>query len=213
VLPAFEDDRYVRVDGRPLFVVYRPNHLPDSRAFAEHWRALAAQEGLPGLYLVGERKAGWRAADHGFDADILPPIYQLARPRLPGRLGAVLHNRGPRWRPTTIPYEEIARQARPASRLPVPDLPVVVSNWDNTPRFGARGLVLEGSTPALFGEATRSAVDAVQELPEDQRIVFVKSWNEWAEGNYLEPDQRHGDAYLRALADVVRQSPPRRPAT
>ena len=85
VLPAFQDPRYLRVDGRPLFVVYRPNELPDAAAFADQWRRLADKEGLPGLYLVGEQKSGWRAASSGFDADTLPAIYEVAPgPRLPG---------------------------------------------------------------------------------------------------------------------------------
>jgi hypothetical protein len=80
---------------------------------------------------------------------------------------------------------------------------MVVSNWDNTARSAARGLVLEGCTPDLFEGAMRDAVDAVQGLPQQERIVFVKSWNEWAEGNYIEPDRRHGHAFLRAVAAAL----------
>jgi hypothetical protein len=203
VLPAFRDPRYFCVDGRPLFMVYRPNELPDASAFADQWRRLADKEGLPGLYLMGEQKSGWRAASSGFDADMLPGIYDVApRPLLPGRLGALL-GRLPRRRPNIARYEELARRSRVPSRLPHPELPVVVSNWDNTPRSGRRGLVLEGSTPKLFGESARDAVRAVQDLPPEQRIVIVKSWNEWAEGNYIEPDLEHGHGYLEALADSL----------
>jgi len=203
VLPAFQDPRYLRVDGCPLFVVYRPNELPDAGAFADHWRRLADKAGLPGLYLVGEQKSGWRAASSGFDADTLPAIYEVAPgPRLPGRLGALV-DRLPRRRPNVARYEDLARRPHPPSRLPHPELPIIVSNWDNTPRSGRRGLVLEGSTPALFGESARGAVRAVQDLPAQQRIVIVKSWNEWAEGNYIEPDLEHGHGYLEALADAL----------
>ena len=202
VLPAFRDPRYFRVDGRPLFVVYRPNELPDASAFADQWRRLAEKESLPGLYLIGEQKSGWRAASSGFDADTLPGIYDVApRPRLPGRLGALVDRR-PRRRPSIARYDALARP-RPPGRLPCPELPVVVSNWDNTPRSGRRGLVLEGSTPALFGKSVRDAVHAVQALPAEERIVVVKSWNEWAEGNYIEPDLEHGHGYLEALADAL----------
>ena len=62
MLPAFRDERYFRVDGRPLFLVYRPNDLPDAAAFADQWRRLAERAGLPGLYLVGETKGGWSAS-------------------------------------------------------------------------------------------------------------------------------------------------------
>jgi hypothetical protein len=80
---------------------------------------------------------------------------------------------------------------------------VVVSNWDSTPRFRQHGFVLTGSVPELFEEAMCRAVDSIEELPPGERIVFLKSWNEWAEGNYVEPDRRHGDAYLRAVAAAV----------
>ena len=204
VLPAFRDERYFRVDGRPMFMVYRPNELPRADAFAEQWRALARKEGLPGLYLVGERKGGWKATDDGFDADTLPGIYETApSPRLPGRFGAVISSRRPRRVPTRYPYARLAERPRAASAGPHPELPMVVANWDNTPRSGARGLVLEGCTPELFEGSMHQAVTAVQGLPSDERIVFLKSWNEWAEGNYVEPDRRHGRAFLRAVAVAV----------
>jgi lipopolysaccharide biosynthesis protein len=199
LLPAFHDPRYLRVDGRPLFFVYRPHHLPEPQAFVEQWRGLAEAAGLPGLYLVGETKGGWSAATAGFDADLTVPLYDLARPRLTGPVGARIERL--RRRPRRVPYTSIPGPV-PAS-LPHPSLPVVMSNWDNTPRFGRRGFVLTGATPEAFGRVLRGAVDAVGDLPSEQRLVFLKSWNEWAEGNYVEPDRVHGDAYLRQVAAAV----------
>ena len=94
VLPAFEDPRYLRVDGRPLFFVYRPSDLPGARAFADQWRGLAERAGLPGLYLVGETKGGWTAAASGFDAELQVPLYEAARRRINGPVGARIE----RWR-------------------------------------------------------------------------------------------------------------------
>jgi len=203
LLPAFRDERYLRVDGRPLFMVYRPSDLPDAARFAEQWRRLAEREGLPGLYLVGEAKNGWRAAPDGFDAEVHPRLYDVfPGPMVPGRLGHHL-DRLLRRRPKVYPYADLARMPRQPSRGAHPEFPVVVSNWDSTPRFGRHGFVLTGGTPQLFEEAMRRAVDSTQELPPEQRVVFLKSWNEWAEGNYVEPDRRHGDAYLRAVAAAV----------
>ena len=203
MLPAFSDPRYLRVDGKPLFMVYRPRELPSAAAFADQWRELASKAGLPGLYLVGEDKGGWRAAGDGFDADLHPPLFDVPHKRLlPGRVGMKLDPML-RWKPRTHPYADIAAQPRIPSRLPHPDLPMVLTNWDNTPRLGRRGLVLTGATPERFGGAMGRAVEAVQALPTDQRIVFVKSWNEWAEGNYIEPDRRHGHGFLRALQQAV----------
>jgi lipopolysaccharide biosynthesis protein len=203
LLPAFEDPRYLRVDGRPLFFVYRPHQLPDASAFADQWRELAERAGLPGLYLVGETKGGWSATVSEFDAELEVPLYAASRRKFNGRVGSRIDNL--RRRPLRVPYESIGAPAR--ASMPHPQLPVVLSNWDNTPRFGRRGVVFDGATPASFGRSVRTAIDAVQDLPIEQRIVFLKSWNEWAEGNYVEPDRRHGTAFLEAAAAEILGAP------
>ena len=76
-------------------------------------------------------------------------------------------------------------------------------NWDNTPRSGRRGLVITDSSPARFRRHVRAAVDSVARRTPDQRLLFIKSWNEWAEGNYLEPDLDHGHGFLEALAEEI----------
>jgi hypothetical protein len=81
--------------------------------------------------------------------------------------------------------------------------PCVYSNWDNTPRSGRRGLVVTGSSPEAFRAQIEGAIDFLADRAPDRKILFVKSWNEWAEGNYLEPDREHGHGYLRALAESV----------
>jgi Glycosyltransferase WbsX len=212
VLPAFRDERYFRVDGRPLFLVYRPNDLPDAAAFADQWRRLAERAGFPGLYLVGETKGGWNASRSGFDAELHATLYDVyPGPRISGRVGARLDRRF-RRRPKRYPYEALTRLRHEVGGPSHPKLPMVVSNWDSTPRFGRHGFILSGSTPARFGTALREAIDATQALPPAQRIVFLKSWNEWAEGNYVEPDRRNGDAYLRAAADAIYADTPGAPA-
>jgi hypothetical protein len=85
-----------------------------------------------------------------------------------------------------------------------PDVyPCVTPNWDNTPRSGFRGRVLQESTPELFRLHLRDGLTLVQSRPEEQRVVFIKSWNEWAEGNYVEPDQRFGLDYLKVIREEV----------
>jgi len=81
--------------------------------------------------------------------------------------------------------------------------PCVIPNWDNTPRSGVNGFVFHNSTPTLFATHLEQAIEQVCHREADKQMVFVKSWNEWAEGNYLEPDQRFGRAFLQALSDTV----------
>lgn len=81
-------------------------------------------------------------------------------------------------------------------------IPSVLPNWDNTPRSQREGLVLHGSTPALFAPQVHKALARAQALPEGERMVFVKSWNEWAESNHMQPDLRFGHGYLQAFREV-----------
>ena len=81
--------------------------------------------------------------------------------------------------------------------------PTVLPKWDNTPRSGRNGLVLHGSAPELFREHLRATIKQIQHKPTEHQILFVKSWNEWAEGNYVEPDMRFGKAYLEVLRDEL----------
>ena len=80
---------------------------------------------------------------------------------------------------------------------------MVVPNWDNTPRRGWRGEVVADSTPELFCQMVEKAVSKVQDRDIEDRLIIVKSWNEWAEGNYLEPDSRFGTQYLEAISEVI----------
>ena len=82
--------------------------------------------------------------------------------------------------------------------------PCVYPNWDNTPRSKRAGMVLRGSHPEAFRPHVRAAVKRIEYLPPDNRLLFIKSWNEWAEGNYLEPDQEHGHGFLKVLDEETR---------
>jgi hypothetical protein len=216
VLPAFRDPRYIRVDGKPLFLVYDPQDLPDARKFTDLWRNLARRAGLEGLYLIGSTDPKGNPGDKGFDAAIpdhpLRCIEKIRSPfgRFTNKLCVSLTGRTRRQlRSAIAPAPRVCRYADyvkwSLTEEPCrPDWhPVVLPNWDNTPRSGVRGVVLQGSTPELFGLHLREGISrAVQDDPE-RRIVFVKSWNEWAEGNYMEPDTEFGSAYLRVLRDEV----------
>jgi hypothetical protein len=87
----------------------------------------------------------------------------------------------------------------------VEDFPCLIPNWDNTPRSGVNGLVLHGSTPGLFRKQVAKALDLTKRKLVERRILFIKAWNEWAEGNYMEPDLKFGKAYLEVLSDELRK--------
>ena len=81
--------------------------------------------------------------------------------------------------------------------------PIVIPQWDRSPRSGRRAIIYYGSTPDLFKQHVVDIMDKIKDKPKDKRIFFVRSWNECGEGNYIEPDQKFGTGYLDALRDVL----------
>jgi hypothetical protein len=204
VLPAFQDVRYLCVEGRPIVVVYKPDSLPDARRFTAHWRYLAEQAGLPGLYFIGQHSANWEPLPHGFDGAVTSALAQIV---------TALAARRHRWLwrivrrilgwPITLPYGEYVRTGLTPLSAAFDDYPSVLPDWDNTPRAQRLGVALTGSTPDQYAALLRKAIAQVDARPAQKRIVFLKSWNEWAEGNYLEPDHRWERAYLEATQRAV----------
>ena len=208
--PAFHDSRYLRMDDKPIFYVYKPRLIPDCRRFVEHWQNLAIKSGLKGVYFIGEDLQvdtnPWDHKAHGFDAVSAnspgTTFLRLAKKRfqpryLMPRLWHKLRNH-----PVLHDYKDFIEHNQ-VEHGHDDFYPSVVPNWDNTPRVGRNGFVLKGSTPALFKQHLQQAANQVSHRPKDHRLVFIKSWNEWAEGNYLEPDRQWGHAYLQACADVL----------
>ncbi|MBD8565755.1 glycoside hydrolase family 99-like domain-containing protein [Oxalobacteraceae sp. CFBP 13730] len=204
LLPAFNDRRYMKVDGKPIFVVYRPFKITDTKATIARWREMAARAGLPGIYFVGVCSADQpNPEDFGFDASIYnanAPLRAWGSWKNPVTLfkHAAYRRLGV---PTIHDYEKSIKYFLPDA-LPATRYPSVINSWDNTPRSGVRGLVLTGATPQLYGKALKKAFDLTRDRAQgaDARLVFLKSWNEWAEGNHLEPDLRDGHQYLEAIA-------------
>jgi lipopolysaccharide biosynthesis protein len=210
IVDAFRDPRYYRVDGRPLFAVFRPQELPDPARFVATWRALARDAGLEGLYLVAfcESRA-WGSqyethVDDGFDAAV-HVAFPFER-TLASRARDRARTRNERFGPGRYRYAHdlpsYPRELRGVVH------PCVYPNWDNTPRLGRRGSVAVDSTPERFARHVRQAVSRARLNPASERLVFVKSWNEWAEGNHLEPDRTFERGWLTALRDALGEDPP-----
>jgi hypothetical protein len=222
---AFDDPRYVRVDGKPMFVIFAPQDLPSTEAFCDHWRELAYKAGYPGLYLVAISNVYARGIDRyqnpilkPFDAitplvpqEYLETIAEATKRSDLGRRWKELnfgrrlnHLKPASWkRPTRIQYKDVVAHALEDMPQGERFLPSVLPGWDNTPRSSHRGVVFEGETPELFRKLLCKAVRHVSTNSAEHRIVFLKAWNEWAEGNYVEPDALNGHAYLDVIRSVI----------
>lgn len=199
LLKPLTDPRAITVDDKPVFIVYKGKDLPDPQRTTDLWRREAERAGLKGLYLMAVETgwdAGWDATQVGFDAKIgfQPQFSDLSNvPRLQvGPSSLHVYDYAKAWRTLANP--------EPVSYL---RYETVFPSWDNTARRGEHGWVLHKSTPELYGRWLEHAMDRAMSRPVSQRIVFVNAWNEWAEGCHLEPDRRHGRAYLHVTRRAV----------
>jgi hypothetical protein len=198
-LPYFRDPRYVRVDGRAVFIVYRPDIVPDLRETLAAWRAHAAAAGVE-LYLVGCLTFGFSdPLRHGFDAGLEFPPHGV---KAAGAADSVTWRRpfaGNAFRYDDVVQSEIAKPERP-----FPVFRSAMVGWDNTARRGDRAHIFLDATPEAFATWLSALVHRSRLLdPPGRRLVFVNAWNEWAEGAHLEPDNRFGRRWLQACAAAL----------
>lgn len=193
-LPYLRDERYLRRNGAAVLLVHRADHLPEPQRFAETWRQLSRDHGLGELWLVASETHSMTPLELGFDAVAeFPPVGDndlgTAVPRLPE--GTVAGFRGRMCSYTALADRYMQR--------PPPDFvrhPTVIPRWDNTPRRLENATLYLGSTPQTYGRWLSHARESEKSLHGEHGLVFINAWNEWAEGAYLEPDQKWGTDYL-----------------
>ena len=219
LLPAFKDQRYILVEGKPLFCINAPEQIPDLNYFTDLFRSLALQNGLKGLYIVANTGyEDWDPTQHGCDAVNLVLVGNLYRGLPPTKdiiyrkyKNQIIKNgwltrtyRKIRKKPVqTYNYRDVIPFLTAKKTFAYDAYPCVIPNWDNTARSGINGMVFHRSTPQLFEEHLNNAIELLLTKPKDKKLLFVKSWNEWAEGNYLEPDRKYGHGYLEVLKKVL----------
>ena len=205
-LPAFHDDRYIREDGRPLFIVYQPQDIPERRHFTDLWNNLAVKNGLDKFFFVGFGPPSWNYHSEGFDArtEHQPSFYiRLYEQKLSNKLKGMFKRHLTRIKPFTVDYPSIVREYNRNCFHDPGFIHTLIPNWDNTPRCGRKGWILHNSSPETFREHFGIVYHDVYRSSGSHKMIFIKSWNELAEGNYLEPDQLWGRGYLEAIHSVI----------
>ena len=231
LLPAFKDKRYITVDGKPLFMIYNAIAFPQVREYIELWQGLAKENGLPGICFVGGTQStfSFRLNDEGkriasvpnlkSSAEVFKSVLDmgfdavnsfgkrrgemLEEGRFKNVLRVALQRLG-------IPMNKKYDYLKTVSGYFAPEdswenvFPTILPQWDRSPRVGSADGVYVNATPENFKKHILQALDLVKDKQEEHRIIFMKSWNEWGEGNYVEPDQIYGHGFLDALAETVK---------
>ena len=207
---VFADSRYLRKDGRAIFLIYRPGDLPEPKRLTETLRAACNNNGDKDPYLIGvdAHCVGRDFRSDGFDATL---AFEPQLGALPQAFDDAFSLRKLWWnrrfgvrsgKLKIYDYTE-ARQKMSALLRPFPTIPCVFVRWDNTPRRGPNGLIVVSSSPQAFGVALETEAAKLRTSSDGDPILFINAWNEWAEGNHLEPCQRWGRKYLEVIPKAL----------
>lgn len=212
-LPFFKDERYHRIDGKPVFAIYKDNDLPDTDVFVGLWQRLAREAGLPGIYFI-KTADFWNGSDKGPYNTIVTrePVYTNSCGMskidiLKRKISQAFANLGYKL---NVPdrFKRVAyrgsydRAWENILEREVEDGTVLGAfcDWDNSPRRGFNSIVMEGASPEKFKTYMRRLICKAVRI--HSPMIVINAWNEWAEGAYLEPDERYGNGYLAAVRDA-----------
>lgn len=231
LLPAFRDPRYMTVDGKLIFVIYDPLKFINIERFIETWRKLAEKNGLPGFHFVGMTPSTLtlRVAADGSRQRVMPNLKSSAKifkdvldlgfdsvNSFGKRRGEMLYEG--KWknlaktilRHVGLPTGSIRYDyERTVCNYFAPEdswenvYPTILPQWDRTPRVSSWDGVYVNATPEKFEKHIRQALELIKDKAPEHRILFLKSWNEWGEGNYVEPDLQWGHGFLDAIHRAV----------
>lgn len=227
LLDTFRDKRYYKIDGKLVFVVYDVWNFP-AREFITKWRQLAEEAGLPGFYFIGmtpntltfdpltgkrqlpnldsSAKLYQGVLDLGFDAVNSTGMRRgemLAKGKYRSIAEKVLNKLHLNCFSPTYDYAKTVHGFFAPEDKWDNIFPTIMPQWDRSARIAKEEGIYVNATPELFEAHIREAISLIQHKPQAQQVLFLKSWNEWAEGNYVEPDQQFGHGWLNAIKSAL----------
>jgi hypothetical protein len=213
ILPAFKDERYIRIKNNPIFIIYNPIGLPDSNYFINLWNELAKKNGLEGIYFIAYQHLDYDYKKGGFDGLTPPsPSHLFARVRrsyIDRILTKLFQIRLVNIKYFSFKVKKLYTHKEIVRASDYSDLsdnlrffPSLSPNWDHTPRSKYKGQIIVDSNPDDFYKNLKNACKKVENYPDEERVIFIKAWNEWAEGNYLEPDSITGFGFLEQVKKI-----------
>lgn len=215
LVKAFKDKRYVKIGGKPFLFVFNPKEVPIE--YINHFRQWAKEEGFPNLYLVANvldsketlddyKRIGYDAITYNRIGDILQTEYQSM-----GIIANIIHRSYCRLKQYltgkprgALNYEQYYPHFIHKSDEKIGVIPQIFPNWDHSPRSGRKALnIYYNAKPEFFKRHVSMALSAIKDKPVEDQVLILKSWNEWGEGNYMEPDLKYGHGYINALHDTL----------
>ncbi len=218
LLQFFLDKRYLKIEGQPVFLIYRAQNIPNCSKMMELWRSLAKESGLPGIYFIQMITSfGYDKYNKAFDANVdfepMRTVYDQEKTK-----------ETPRWKKQMNFYQKYCKTPILSRfllnfidydsiyetiihRKPKGNKKTyygVFSDWDNSPRKKRKALIIHGASPKKFEKYLD--IQIKRSLKDKNELLFINAWNEWGEGAYIEPDQRYGFAYLHAVRRALQKN-------
>jgi len=211
MLPMFKDERYYKIHDRLVFVVFSPKDLPYFNLMKNEWNKLARQNNIPEFFFIAQTT----------------DMYDVKYNKFPDYDAINLSLLDEPWGGKTTAFKKAKRKIRHivSEKMNIPlnildygksidnfccddfmkdnIYPTIIPNWDTSPRKSYGAKIYTNSTPELFEKHVCKIVDIIKNKSDKDKVIFLKSWNEWAEGNYMEPDLKYGKGYVEALSRVL----------
>lgn len=232
VLPYFKDERYIKIDGKVAFMIHKPKDFENVERFITIWQQLAVENGLKGIHFIGYINGDVKnttayaknslakivnrlkmqpnvkddkaiVIGKGFDAVNINRQYFVFWERGVFRTAFDLLKRKLFKLPYIVDYKDAIKFIKGNEDSEEDVYPTLLPNWDHTPRSSYGGQVFVKSTPDLFKTALKDELSLIQNKDSEHKVIFIKAWNEWGEGNYLEPDAKWGRAYLEGVKEIM----------
>jgi hypothetical protein len=226
LIKIWKDERAIKIDGKPVFIIFWPQIIDKIDAMLKYWKDKAISHGLKGLYFIAmvQFDSLKKYFLKPFDAVLLfqPAVAMYVPDRKDPRLSKIRMARYfrslPTWTRTFLKqinkqlpskirfhdydrlWEKIVNQEFTLNKETFPGAFV---DWDNTARYRERARIIRGADPDRFSYWFSQLVGKVKHRPPDRRFIFINAWNEWAEGAYLEPDEKYRYQYLEAIKTAI----------
>ncbi len=200
LLPYFKDERYIKIDGKPVFNIFQPNNDYNTiKKMVDYWKKLAIENGFPGLIVGSKVNYMNENLDYNF-------YYEPFSPNtFTEKVISVIKNRMRRnnGKPTVKDYDKYWHKILKRAEKNKDKRTIYggIVDFDDSPRRGEKCRVLLNATPEKFGKYMEKLMKISQRQNKD--IVYLTAWNEWGEGAYLEPDTRFGYEYLEQLKKAI----------